>query len=423
MGLDVVEVWVAASNFEAENEDQLSYQIDDQILIRSKGEDERSAYLYGEHASDTKGRRGWFKAQNGSIWKTDIRDLDDVAWTTPLQLYQGTTYAPADIAYAVESMSENERDAALKVALDKIMVIERDYVEGLGILVAGLVHPLEQRDVKYKSTLLENSSLNALMGQLRDLFVHHSGLLRVEKERQANWSPTPQYLLSLGAAFSELASRFELYTDYLKNQGPLMEALSDKSIAELMFTHLRDNPLPPYKNMQIDELLKLPLVQYREYRWMLEVVVALLPASDTSTKMALEQAVSILKAATLRVDNAAEEGAREMELLAIQKLFVGRVEIFQRGRRLVHAGKLFLMTSKDGIKKEERFMHAFNDIIVYSKPRGKKLQFRKSIPLLGTTIVDVADTTNGINCFDLVGADEKNLQILREQCRHQDLLA
>ena len=96
-----------------------------------------------------------------------------------------------------------------------------------------------------------------------------------------------------------------------------------------------------------------------------------------------------------------------MELLAIQKLFVGRVEIFQRGRHLVHAGKLFLMTSKDGIKKEERFMHAFNDIIVYSKPRGKKLQFRKSIPLLGTAIVDVADTTNGINCFDLVGADEK----------------
>ena len=84
----------------------------------------------------------------------------------------------------------------------------------------------------------------------------------MEKARQANWSPTPQYLLSLGAAFSELASRFELYTDYLKNQGPLMEALSDKSIAELMFMHLKDNPLPPYKDMQIDELLKLPLVQY-----------------------------------------------------------------------------------------------------------------------------------------------------------------
>jgi len=405
MGIDLIEVWVASSSYEAENDEELSYANGDQVLVRSKGEDERSEYLYGEHASDTKSRRGWFLAKNGSVWQASLSGVD---WTSPIQLHQGTTYAPADVSYAAESMSSNERDTALKLALDNIVKIEQDYVEGLGVLVAGLVSPLEQRDVKYKSTLLENSSLNALMGQLRDLFVHHSGLLRVIRERQANWSPTPQYLLALGAAFSEIASRFELYTDYLKNQGPLMEALSDKSIAELMFLHLKENPLPPYKNMQIDQLLKIPLVQYREYRWMLEVVVALIPEADKGTRTALEQCVGILQAATLRVDNAAEEGAREMELLAIQKLFVGRVEIFQHGRRLVHAGKLFLMTTKDGSRKEERFFHAFNDIIVYSKPRGKRLQFRKSIPLLGTSIEDVADTTNGINCFDLVGPDGKH---------------
>ena len=45
----------------------------------------------------------------------------------------------------------------------------------------------------------------------------------VIRERQANWSPTPQYLNKIGEAFSEIASRFELYTDYLKNQGALME--------------------------------------------------------------------------------------------------------------------------------------------------------------------------------------------------------
>ena len=50
---------------------------------------------------------------------------------------------------------------------------------------------------------------------------HHTH--SVIRERQANWSPTPQYLNTIGEAFSEIASRFELYTDYLKNQGPLME--------------------------------------------------------------------------------------------------------------------------------------------------------------------------------------------------------
>ena len=78
-----------------------------------------------------------------------------------------------------------------------------------------------------------------------------------------------------------------------------------------------------------------------------------------------------LSKATAKVDKAYDSYQDERELLHVQAQFVGKVSIFQRGRRLVFSDRLFKVLAKDA-SKEPRIVHLFNDIIVYSIPRGKR---------------------------------------------------
>ena len=111
--------------------------------------------------------------------------------------------------------------------------------------------------------------------------------------------------------------------------------------------------------------------------------------------------------------------------------------LFNTASSQIHSGKLFKL-EKSG-KKEERYFHAFNDMLVSSRytdlskldlmdaivlpslsththnacrPKGgKRLQFRVAIDVTGSSISDVPDSLEAINAFEITGPDGKTSRL------------
>jgi hypothetical protein len=316
--------------------------------------------------------------------------------------------------------------ALVVAALRSLWCSEGLYVQGLGVLVGGFVQPLEVRDSPAKQTLLGDPYVAMATHQLRDLFFYHTQFfkacgqaadgLQSDGGNGGLASAEQQRLLTVAAGLSALVSRFTLYRDYVSNLPAATDALfaSGGKLSKPLAKFLEQHPLPPPLLSSADgrasdsagvsgvaatassyssnlaARLELPMRQYREYQPIFELLLRCAAApggcahaassSGADVQHVLSSCLVEVSSATAAVNVARAVGRSTARLLALQSLFVGRVQVIAKGRRLLHGGKLFKIHAADktSASKEQRVVHLFNDVLIYSIPKaGGRLQFRK----------------------------------------------
>jgi len=241
-----------------------------------------------------------------------------------------------------------------------------------------------------------------------------------------------QQLLALATSLSALISRFTLYREYVSNLPAAFDALFSTSgkLGKPLAKFLEQHPLPlldvsdsssseeksskggaaaaaaaaatAAKN-NLAARLEVPAKHYREYLPVLELLLRCVEVSvpggrsggggssgnnNSSSSSAPAAAATAalgacfvdLNKATSTVDLARASSLTNARLLELQSQFVGRVQVVSKGRQLLQGGKLFKIHASDktSATKEQRVVHLFNDVLIYSIPMaGGRLQFRK----------------------------------------------
>jgi len=393
-------------------------------------------WVYGEHSS---GASGWFPRCAGNFFSIDSANSTTAMKLEPLDS-KGGIFAAGN-AITRNELPAPQCRALLVAALKNLWRCEGLYVQALGVLVGGFIQPLEMRDSKAKQTLLADPYLTICANQLRDMFFYHSqffkacgvaanGLdsehLEAKSDSQGSSSSAhdeQEQLLALANGLSALISRFTLYREYVSNLPAAFNALFSSSgkLGKPLAKFLEQHPLPLLDESHDDSgegnssskggaaaaaaaaaksnlaaRLEAPAKHYREYQPMLELLLRCVtasapgvgrtggnssaPAAPAAAAAALGASFVDLTKATSTVDLARASSLTNARLLELQSQFVGRVQVLAKGRQLLQGGKLFKIHASDktSATKEQRVVHLFNDVLIYSIPMSSgRLQFRK----------------------------------------------
>jgi hypothetical protein len=407
----------------------------------SGGDTQSLDWVYGEHSS---GAAGWFPRCCGTFFgfgsagdsagaSTSAGALAAAVARPPLLRLEpldghGGVFALGGAISRGDLPAPSCR-ALLVAALRSLWCSEGLYVQGLGVLVGGFVQPLEVRDSPAKQTLLGDPYVAMATHQLRDLFFYHTQFfkacgqaadgLQSDGGNGGLASAEQQRLLTVAAGLSALVFRFTLYRDYVSNLPAATDALfaSGGKLSKPLAKFLEQHPLPPpllssadgrasagvsaaaatasSNSSNLAARFEWPARQYREYQPIFELLLRCAAApggcahaarsGDSSSigadvQQVLSACLVEVSSATAAVNVARAVGRSVARLLALQSLFVGRVQVIAKGRQLLHGGKLFKIHAADktSASKEQRVVHLFNDVLIYSIPKaGGRLQFRK----------------------------------------------
>lgn len=321
-------VFIADHDFSGEEEQELSFSKGATVeVLHQEGE-----WWYGE-LLDGSERRGWF-----------FPDLGHIA----------IAESPYDHLSREEKLLKRHA-----LALDMIQV-EEDFVGVLQEFCDEFIDPILLQDTPFKRRIMGDPSLGLSLNLLKEIAYVCGNLLEgVNASKDGN-----DYALSYRA----FAPCLSLFAEYTSENAKALNALKELPGRELDEYTKKVNLSP---GITMDLCLLLPLSHYKDYKPDLENFVWLTP-DDAPEKAALEAALLELIEQTNLVDERIKKEEDSKELLHFQFEFVGNIQIFKPGRRIVYRGTLEKIRQEKGATKDSnRFARKtyhvtlFNDALIY----------------------------------------------------------
>ncbi|KAL7746222.1 Rho guanine nucleotide exchange factor 3 [Sorochytrium milnesiophthora] len=324
----------------------------------------------------------------------------------------------------------------------ELIVTERDYIRDLELICETFLEPIRSR------ALLTTKQTATLFSNIEQLIPINKELLRSLEQRRLEGRCVVN---DIGDIFLQLAQYFKMYNVYCNNHPEAIDFLqtlmrakkkkkngktsssspasmgggTSSTVAANFVAFLHECKQNPHlRGLELASFLLLPVQRLCKYPLLLKEVLKCTPETHSDHQQ-LTKALDIVTKVVERVN----EGRRFIEdqhklLKVLSKLDFDREELpLNLRRRVIFEGRLNKLahgTTANGAvevrrqtRYQERYAVLLSDVVVIAKPmkllsgsRGK-LQVRQILPMVSLKPVDLPDTEDQVNAFEIIMAVER----------------
>jgi len=239
---------------------------------------------------------------------------------------------------------------------------EEKYVRALHEFKEGFIDLIEKRDNDDRRRLFDHPKLAVTMGLFQSIYDWNLTLAKGLRA-YSNANGSQQEVKPLVDLMVRFAPGLRLYASYASNNSEGLNALVE--LDRVVARFLKQNPLK--SDLPIEKVLYLPCERYPVYQQYLAELLTFIPPNDPDFE-SLTEAYRLIAEGTQFVEDTLRDQAVHMELLALQSLFIGHVDIFAPNRRLLREGHMarVKVDKKDQREESPVYAHLFNDALLIS---------------------------------------------------------
>ncbi|KAI9291816.1 Dbl homology domain-containing protein [Neoconidiobolus thromboides FSU 785] len=300
---------------------------------------------------------------------------------------------------------ESNLQRRLNIAME-ILNTERTYLAGLELIETTFYKPLLEAS-QSNNPIIESK-------RIADIFSNLMGILAVNREFLSQletrlvkneWCPKNGLI---GDIFCQLAPYFRMYSLYVKNFNSALAVISEQMGKSVAFaTFLKDKKIVEQcKGLPFESYLILPVQRIPRYKLLIEDLIKRTHSSHVDYDNLVKGLDIVSKAATF-VNETIRQHEMFMDMLLIQKSLQGFNEnLLIPGRKLIKKGSVYKICRKN---HQLRVFFLFSDILIYGSGNpdsDSTLVFHRKVDLEVVKIVDVPDTDNIKNLFQIISQEK-----------------
>eukprot|EP01105_Mastigella_eilhardi_P019085 TRINITY_DN4474_c0_g1_i1.p1 TRINITY_DN4474_c0_g1~~TRINITY_DN4474_c0_g1_i1.p1 ORF type:complete len:1406 (-),score=376.29 TRINITY_DN4474_c0_g1_i1:102-4319(-) len=257
----------------------------------------------------------------------------------------------------LESLRCDVRSAKRRrLVATELVTSEREYVEGLGVLVKVFFVPLK--------AIVNDQDHKRIFSDVQVILNFSTVLMNKLAERMKNWNATQQ---KMGDVFLHMMSFFKIYTSYIKNYELSFNTVNECKQKYKDFAPFLEKARaqPECKGMDFYSFLILPVQRLPRYSLLLTELLKNTPEQHADYKD-LVRANHEIKGIAEFVNAKKREAENLNQVIAIQNILTGMPQgITAPHRRFVKQGVLTELEGHNLITGHHAFL--FNDILVLGK--------------------------------------------------------
>ncbi|XP_077496772.1 FYVE, RhoGEF and PH domain-containing protein 2-like isoform X2 [Amblyomma americanum] len=266
--------------------------------------------------------------------------------------------AIAPVARSPSAPTEPAGAAAGRVA-EELLSTERTYVEVLELLDQTLAFRLDQENRAH--SMVPQATVAAIFAPLKPLFrLHHDFLLPRLQERLDAWDRDPR----IGDVMKDFAPFLKMYAEYVKNFDQSVQLLATCYAKHPRFAAVVDeiHAMPECKNLTVQHHMLTPVQRVPRYQLLLKEYLKKLPEGSLD-KDDTERALELVSKAADHANQAMKKIDQFKQLLEIQELVGGAVDLVSPTRELLRQGKVTKISARSG-DQLERYLFVFTDLVL-----------------------------------------------------------
>ncbi|KAH7975032.1 hypothetical protein HPB49_022911 [Dermacentor silvarum] len=285
--------------------------------------------------------------------------------------YERRSRRPAEHAWAVQQAHEAAArrmllrvcykpagSAAGRVA-EELLSTERTYVDVLRLLDQRLAFRLDQENRAH--SMVPQTTVAAIFAPLKPLFrLHHDFLLPRLQERLDAWDREPR----IGDVMKDFAPFLKMYAEYVKNFDQSVQLLASCYAKHPRFAAVVDeiHAMPECKSLTVQHHMLTPVQRVPRYQLLLKEYLKKLP-DGSPDKDDTERALELVSKAADHANQAMKKIDQFKQLLEIQELVGGAVDLVSPTRELLRQGKVTKISARSG-DHFERYLFVFTDMVL-----------------------------------------------------------
>jgi len=293
-----------------------------------------------------------------------------------------------------KTTNEVNNTARKKIGTE-MLETERSYLKALNTAMTVFMNPLANQ-ANQPRPIVMREEVDAIFSNLKTIIESHTPFLASLEKEVGQWSDETE----IGKIFLELNPKLRNYTVYINNYPNAMETfqrlLKNANFKKFIDITCHQNPLCDQPNLSA--YLINPVQRVPRYILMLSDIVKHTNESHPDHED-LKKALEAVKD-TAAFINESKRGAENMQKMReVQSSIEGEFDsIVVEGRRFIKEGDLMEKVKKGGFKERHCFL--FSDMILTSKKKKEKYEFKGLVPLKAQVIVmDITDTKSEKNIF------------------------
>lgn len=266
--------------------------------------------------------------------------------------------AATTAARSPTAQSEPAGLAAGRVA-EELLSTERTYVDVLRLLDQTLAFRLDQENRAH--SMVPQNTVATIFAPLKPLFrLHHDFLLPRLQERLDAWEREPR----IGDVMKDFAPFLKMYAEYVKNFDQSVQLLASCYAKHPRFAAVVDeiHAMPECKNLTVQHHMLTPVQRVPRYQLLLKEYLKKLPECSPD-KDDTERALELVSKAADHANQAMKKIDQFKQLLEIQDLVGGAVDLVSPTRELLRRGKVTKISARSG-DHFERYLFVFTDMVL-----------------------------------------------------------
>lgn len=256
--------------------------------------------------------------------------------------------------------SPDEADSAGAAAgrvAEELLSTERTYVDVLRLLDQTLAFRLDQENRAH--SLVPQATVAAIFAPLKPLYrLHHDFLLPRLQERLDAWERDPR----IGDVMKDFAPFLKMYAEYVKNFDQSVQLLASCYAKHPRFAAVLDeiHAMPQCGSLTVQHHMLTPVQRVPRYQLLLKEYLKKLPEGSPD-KDDTERALELVSKAADHANQAMKKIDQFKQLLEIQELVGGGVDLVSPTRELLRQGKVTKISARSG-DHLERYLFVFTDL-------------------------------------------------------------
>eukprot|EP01103_Thecamoeba_quadrilineata_P003286 TRINITY_DN1307_c0_g1_i1.p1 TRINITY_DN1307_c0_g1~~TRINITY_DN1307_c0_g1_i1.p1 ORF type:complete len:762 (-),score=140.47 TRINITY_DN1307_c0_g1_i1:39-2324(-) len=278
-----------------------------------------------------------------------------------------------------------------KERANEVLETEKTYVNSLRIVFESVIEPLKDKAENEKERILRYNQVMDIFSNWETIFTLHKKLLESIVSRMKDWTPDTY----IGDIFSENTGWIKLYKHYVNNFDKSIITLETckKNIPEFSKMMQKVDYSETLCGLNLQAYLILPVQRIPRYVLLIQDLMKYTEPDHKDSEL-LTKALVIIKevADYVNANKSNADNITKIHNISSKIIDYPKKEddLNKSKRVLVREGNIIL-------KKSKLYAFLFNDIILLTKPQGKKYKF-KNIVKLNTAMLN----TNSPDSFDIM---------------------
>ena len=279
--------------------------------------------------------------------------------------------------------------SSIFTAINEIFERETSYLAILKAIVKSYLQPLQS------NKLLSLEVMFSLFSNFETLYHYHRSVHSAMKRGIESW-PYTTFFTTLSKHVNTLNVWYNDFAENLEKAEETYDKNCNSTITKLFFLNKAKNHSNETGMSSFKKLISYPSIYLNEYRDLcLKLLYTLLPFKKTKVYHGLYNATASIIALT----NVVRKNIRQLDTKNVMELLSKRL-VKKKAADLVKPSRFFIRQGNaDWGNHKKVSLFLFSDILLVTKPSGKKFTFIEEIPLENITMSSIEFSISYPLCF------------------------